>query len=171
MQQDKDSVYPGFASDSLASCNLCSCTNIYIYPQTTCNGSVCVCVQCSLAGHASCCLNPHVCLFTQTGHLSLRTHWGTGALPCLGVRPAPCSLRLFLGGHGPFIVIHKPATWLTADRSPHSNSSQSQCRSFWQIVYVCALWRTVTEKKKLIHLTNYFNFNKQGILIELGNIN
>lgn len=88
MQRDKDNVYPVFVSDSLASCNLYSRTNICIHTQTTCKLCkwVCVCAQHSLAGYTSCCLSPTPALLTQTRHLSqdrLEVLVSCSALPCV----------------------------------------------------------------------------------------
>lgn len=109
---------PCFAPDSLASCNLYSCTNMYIYtPKPHC---VCVCV------HAPAVVDPPCFPYLLKQGTSLRTHCSTGAVPCPDAGLALASPWLFLEGLWP---IHCDTSHALIPQSP-------LCRLFCQIVNI-----------------------------------
>lgn len=81
MRQDKDNVYPEFASDSLASSNLYSCTNISIHTQTTCEQRVSVTLTSWLYQLL---FIPHACfIYSDEAPLSQDTlRYPCPAMPC-----------------------------------------------------------------------------------------
>lgn len=106
MQQDKDSVYTAFVSDSLAFSNLYK--QLHTHPNCAC---LCVCVPALTSWLHQLLFIPHASfIYSNKGPLSqnrLRYLWS--ALP---------SPRLFLDGHGRFIVMHKPVYMTNCRRVP-----------------------------------------------------